>query len=829
MVLNFDALNLGKTEKQTDPRKIFSTLIRNEKFKRPLDEQSDVLDEWYKRRNSKDLLIKMNTGAGKTIIGLLCLQSSLNEGIKPAVYVTADNFLTEQVYKEAKDLGINVTLDKDNKDFLSGNSILIINTFKLFNGLSVFGIDKTNIEIGSIVIDDAHACLDVITKQFCITSTKPNAIYNTLLNKFENSLKKQSANAFYNLQQEDPTTFMIVPYWDWQSEEEDITKLLYENRNHDELKWQWPLINQHLSQCVCIFGRGTVEISPHYIPIHHISSFEKAKRRIYMTATLADDTILFTHFNAKLEDIKEPIKPKGGGDIGDRMILIPQEINPNYTFNDIKNLVYDISKTRNVVVIIPSRYKLKDWIPAPVTNQVLDHKNIQEGITNLKKGYFGLTILINKYDGIDLPKKACELLIIDELPEISSLKENLEMNWLDNNERLLSRQIQRIEQGMGRGVRSSDDYCGIILQGRRLTERLHKDKAKHMFSPATYAQIQLGQQVIKQIQNQPIEQLLNVLNLCFERNTNWVTTGRNVILNISNQNNDNVKSANQIEIYLRQAYNFLQKNRLDLAKETLQKAVNEETIDSFKGFLIQQLAEYTNFTDPLNAQELQLKARELNYLLLTPEKGIQYNKHLVFQNSQVENATLFLTNNFKNSNSLIIWIQALLEDLSLGKKGTKKFEKAIHQLGLFLGFSSSRPEENTGGPDNLWAIGNLQYFVIECKSGVETYNHICKHDINQLTGSMEWFRINYDETCSAKPIMIHPSNQYDSTASPHKDMRVIDTNNLEKLKKNINFYSLSLKDVVWDRKNINKRLLQYNFLSNQIQKIYTIEPTKQKN
>jgi len=129
MVLNFDALNLGKTEKQTDPRKIFSTLIRNEKFKRPLDEQSDVLDEWYKRRNSKDLLIKMNTGAGKTIIGLLCLQSSLNEGIKPAVYVTADNFLTEQVYKEAKDLGINVTLDKDNKDFLSGNSILIINTF----------------------------------------------------------------------------------------------------------------------------------------------------------------------------------------------------------------------------------------------------------------------------------------------------------------------------------------------------------------------------------------------------------------------------------------------------------------------------------------------------------------------------------------------------------------------------------------------------------------------------------------------------------------------------------------------------------------------------
>ncbi|EPL5087982.1 hypothetical protein L8T36_004814, partial [Klebsiella pneumoniae] len=79
MSLDFGKLNAGIGAKQTDPRKIFTTLKRDARFKRPLDEQADVLDAWYARRKAKDLTLKMNTGGGKTVVGLLCLQSSLNE------------------------------------------------------------------------------------------------------------------------------------------------------------------------------------------------------------------------------------------------------------------------------------------------------------------------------------------------------------------------------------------------------------------------------------------------------------------------------------------------------------------------------------------------------------------------------------------------------------------------------------------------------------------------------------------------------------------------------------------------------------------------------
>lgn len=107
-----------------------------------MDEQADVLDVWYARRQAKDLTLKMNTGGGKTVVGLLCLQSSLNENVKPAVYITPDSFLVNQVLDEAKALGIPATDDEKDPDFLAGRAILVANVWKLFNARSVLGSDR---------------------------------------------------------------------------------------------------------------------------------------------------------------------------------------------------------------------------------------------------------------------------------------------------------------------------------------------------------------------------------------------------------------------------------------------------------------------------------------------------------------------------------------------------------------------------------------------------------------------------------------------------------------------------------------------------------------
>jgi hypothetical protein len=823
MILNFDKLNTGTIAKQTDPRKIFTTLQRDSRFKRPLDEQADVLDAWYERRSAKDLTIKMNTGGGKTAVGLLCLQSSLNENVKPAVYITPDNFLVEQVVAEAHALGIAVTTNENDLEFLAGRAILVANVFKLFNGRSVFGIGQKKISIGCIVIDDAHACLNVVGEQFCVKSSAGSTIYEGLFKIFENGLKTQSSTNLLDLKANDPSAVMAVPYWEWQSHQDEVIALLHKYKNTPELEWNWPLIKDCIPLCSCVFGGSHLEIAPHFVPIECIPSFSDAKRRIYMTATLADDTILVSNFKADVTEVVKPIRPKGGGDIGDRMILAPQEINPNYSLDELKSLVLDFANDFNVVVIVPSHKRMQFW--SDVAYQTLDKSNIHEGVERLKKGHVGLTVLVNKYDGIDLPREACRLLVIDGLPEVSGLRERLEIQYLDGTEEQLVRQVQRIEQGMGRGVRSSDDHCVVLLLGGKLTQKLHSPEAEEMFSSATRAQINLGKQVADQVRGKSIEELKPIINLCLEQNEQWVQAGRNAIVNAPQIAASHLDKA---DVKLREAFDASKVSRNDISITKVQEAINNENEPKIKGYLKQKLAEYINFTNPAQAQELQLAALKDNFRLLKPLVGVTFNKLNSPTDSQAFLATKYMER-FLEGNDLIIWMNALLDDLDWGEEGSRRFEAAMWDLACFLGFGSQRPEELYGrGPDNLWALGNLKYLVIECKSGAESAQKISKHDTNQLTGSMLWFEDKYDNTCLATPIIVHPKTVFEHAATPHDGVRVINDCALQQLRKAINAYAVSLatSKAFTDASEVQRQLTTHKLLAQDIVEKYTVGKTK---
>ena len=42
--------------------------------------------------------------------------------------------------------------------------------------------------------------------------------------------------------------------------------------------------------------------------------------------------------------------------------------------------------------------------------------DLEAGVARLKSGHVGLVVLVNKYDGIDLPREACELRVVDGVP-----------------------------------------------------------------------------------------------------------------------------------------------------------------------------------------------------------------------------------------------------------------------------------------------------------------------------------------------------------------------------------------------------------------------------
>lgn len=785
--INFNNIKIGSaTNSVIEPRKIFTILQRDSKFRRPSDEQGEVLDNWFTKRLQVNNTIKMNTGSGKTLVGLLILQSSLNEGVKPAVYVTADKYLAAQVIKEAKDMGIMVTDDVNDTSFRSGKSILVINIHKLINGFSVFGVGSSGIKIsiGAIIIDDAHACLSSVEDQFRLELSYGHPVYDGLFSMFRASLSSQSATGVLEVESQDPRSVMAVPYWAWKDKQAEVVSLLHKYKTSDEVKFTWPLLKDVFELCQCVFGGGKLEIAPRCIPIDIIPSFIRAKRKVYMTATLADDGILISHFQVEPESAATPIRPKGVGNMGDRMILVPQEINPNINQEEIKDLASEISKTKNVVVIVPSTNRADFWRSNAA--QVLSKSNIEEGVKKMIAGHVGLSVLVNKYDGIDLPGKACELLIIDGLPEVYGLIDRIEMASLDGTEMQLLQQIQRIEQGMGRGVRSSEDHCVVLLMGSRLTQRLHPESARNKFTAATLTQIDLGREITEQIKGKPISEIKPILEYCFNNDPEWQRVSRTALVKAQE---GALSFIDPTVVKLREAFDMARKKQWSRACSAAQEAVNISNDDIAKGYIKQQLAEYTHHINPTESQQILFQAVMLNPQVLKPIEGISYQKLGSLAEDQAIKAVEFMARKYSKPNDLVIATNSLLEDLVWDNEGTRRFEAAIKEIGLHLGFGSQRPEVECGkGPDNLWAVGNLSYYVIECKNGITNMSAIAKHDCNQLNGSMIWFKTNYDNTCKALPVMIHPVNNFDEYSSPHEDTRIMNSECLDNLKKSFRSY-----------------------------------------
>jgi replicative superfamily II helicase len=177
------------------------------------DVQRQVLTAWYERRYERDLVVKVNTGGGKTIDGLIILQSHLNDGRGHALYVAPDKYLAIQVQEEADRLGIATVDDPDNPRYLSSDAIAVINTFKLVNGRSVFSSKRPTRApepIGSVVIDDAHAALAISRKQLAIELTRDHAGFDLLLELFRHDIREQAPNALLDVDDQSPAATPVA-------------------------------------------------------------------------------------------------------------------------------------------------------------------------------------------------------------------------------------------------------------------------------------------------------------------------------------------------------------------------------------------------------------------------------------------------------------------------------------------------------------------------------------------------------------------------------------------------------------------------------------------
>lgn len=826
-MLDFDKLLSDTLQTSiTNPREIFDLLpSKNEKYDGLLRHaQIEVLDKWFSDHyDEKNTIIKMNTGSGKTVIGLLILQSYLNDGKGPAVYVVPDNYLIDQIIREATDLGIKVTKNPKDIDFETGEAILIINIHKILNGRSTFGVNEIKKNIGCLIVDDAHACMKIAKSQFAISIPRSNPLYGELFETFKDSIKHQSESKLLELKDGDRGVQQLIPFWEWQNKASDVRRLLHEQRennddNNSSLFYNWALLKDNLNLADCIFSSDEIVINLDFIPVEVIPSFNDCPRRVFMSATIEDDTVLVSHFNIDSTEITESITPEKANDIGERLIVIPQEINPKITDEELKNYFKQLSQHKNVVILVPSEYRSKYW--EDVATVIVKSQNELNQTTNrLKSSHLGLVVLINRYDGIDLPRNACQVLVLDGLPDVRSEFEKFEEVALrDINESLIDK-IQRIEQGMGRGVRSKEDYCVVFLMGNSLVKTLYAPDAKNAFTEATRKQLDLSRNINKQIANGTLEEIDATIKYCLNRDANWIKLHNASILKVKY---DSTVSFNNNILLQKRAFDLAKSRNYETAVNTLQPLINSST-NKYKGYLKYKLAKYNNFYNNVTAQELVISAKNLNNHIPYPISGITYTK-LQFNNvSQVDKIVRFNTTKYIDTNEYILGFKAIVDKLHFNDFSANNFEQAIKDLGEHLGFISQRPENDFNkGPDNLWATGENSAIVIECKNEAVT-ECISKKYCNQLNGSLIWFETHYPLISKVTPIMIHPYNKFEYAASPHPSVRIINKEKLEELRTNLGAFLTQVASCNYDMGTVAVLLKRFNLEHDLFLNQYTVK------
>lgn len=797
-------LNSAKIERKTEPCELYSTLDRKSVAGPLRPAQEYILKEWYSNhRDDRDLVIKLHTGEGKTLIGLLLLQSMINSKNGPCLYICPNIYLNAQVCAEAEKFGIPYCeIGNDNQvpdEFVCGEKILITHAYKVFNGKSIFGIDNNFINVGTVILDDSHACIDVIKNSQTISIKKSDSddTYQRIVSLFSDDLIDQGEGSFLDIKNGDHKTFMPIPYWSWYDKKTEMLKILSEATEVPSIKFVWPLMRDRIKDYSCYISGDEIEIVPYNANVDVFGSFSKAKRRVLMSATTQDDAFFVKGLSFSTSAVKCPLMFKKQKWSGEKMIIIPSLIDENC---DRDLVVTDFARRENnkfgMISLVPSTKRLKLY--SDLGAICTDRNNIFDVIESLKKKEFTrLVVINNRYDGIDLPDESCRVLIIDSMPYFNSLSDKYEERCRPNSEIINKKIAQKIEQGLGRGVRGEKDYCAILIIGSDLVKFMRSVTTKKYFSLQTQKQIDIGLEIVKMAiedSNQTestMKPVISLIEQMLSRDEGWKEYYYDEMQSIEEENESSIYEQLLEESNIEKMYSA---EEYPKAASAMQKFIDKFVTDPLeKGWYLQQLARYHYPITKEESIKIQKAAFQSNHQLLKPKTGIEYTRASFISENRMNRISKHLCL-YKNYNELMLAINETLDNLSFGIEADK-FEAALKDIGELLGFVSQRPDtEIRKGPDNLWCGTNDEYAFFECKSEVEeTRQEISKHEAGQMNNHSAWFEKEYGDNVLVNRYLVIPTNELSYYGDFTHEVRIIRRGKLKVFKESIKRFMKELK------------------------------------
>ena len=765
-MVDFGKLGKGSAKPApVDPGEIFLRLPKSPGFDDLWSSQADALKQWFDRRNDRDIVIKLNTGGGKTLVGLLIAQSIINERNGPVLYLCPTTQLQGQIIEQSQVYGIPAvryvagSSEDLSEDFLGAQAVMVATYHALFNGRTRFGILGTpggSIGLEGLILDDAHTAFSNLRDIFSLNIRRESNedLYEELTTLFRGDFALQGRQGTYDdiIAGKEPS-ILEIPYVSWANRADEVRQRVADEASSD-FRFVWPLIRDSFELCHALVSKEQFVVTPIHPIMDLFPSFSECPRRIYMSATVADDSSIIRTFDANPESVANPISPTSLAGVGERMIIIPEltRLNNSRIPELARTMAERVSSKAGAVILTSSGSSAERWSDVATVSQGDDvARAVAELVARSTNGPY---VIPNRYDGIDLPGDSCRLLILSGMPHGSNTYDLFRATVLEGSESINTGLAQRIEQGMGRGTRGGGDHCVVLLIGKDLVGWLSRASNLRLLTNATQEQVRVGIEVSGEIAS--VSELFETVEKCLDRSPDWTQFHADALADATIHPAVD-KASLKVATAERRYFAQFQAGYSEKATGIIEKFVqdNKDLDGKLKGWLLELGARAANkIGDVENRDRLQREAFANNRSLQRPAQGTYYTP-LLAPTTQAENIVNYVRQ-FALLRGAVIDFEETADQL-VQTATSNQFEEALKKLGQILGFVSERPEkEQDRGPDVLWVQNEQTAWVMEAKSKKQPMNRLTKEEHGQILQSAEWFQTYYGGLNGVR-VVVHPN------------------------------------------------------------------------
>lgn len=753
--------------------------------------QAKALEDWY-TSSENDILISLNTGAGKSILGTLICQSWLNSGVQNPVYLCATNDLVDQTAREATKLALKFTTrtsgEFSNDLFESGQGFLVTSYQTLFNAKTKL---RGDLAPGAVLFDDAHVGEPTIRGQFTLSIEKKrhNALFATLIEVIDKNLSatdRQQLRLVLNIHGQSDS-FLCPP--ETGAALNELLGSLSAQFNGDglaHLHFPYLQLVTHFDACAVVVRTDSIELSPPFLPTRTVSALKSNDiKRVYLSATLKAESEFVRAYGRRPGKIIEPEVDAGNGE---RTIINVRKLDDR---DGLIDWAHTQSRKGKVLVATPSRSKAAAWAAVAKPPETDKFNAELKDFRAAKKGGF---VLAGRFDGIDLPDSTCRLMIIAGLPSGGSALETYLWQIFEMQNLLAARVATRVTQLFGRIIRGRNDYGLFLVYGGDLTNWLLRDRNLALLPDLLQKQVKLGQTLNDEWEIKTLKSVGEFYEQVAEREEGWLEYYRSYIDDFELDDRDVRKRRENEQSQLKSAVaeskfiEALWQHRFADAAEALEECI--ETIAESDSKLAGWLNLWSGAARALGGAD---EAAREHYRIAKSRLPIRMELPIDPADDDWEQVEAATTGDaalralcHSRARTFGIQIKRAAESASLvtSKTSTSSAcEEAYRAAGSFLGYTASRPDEETAaGPDVLWIDEiNSVALSFELKTDKALTSTLTKKEIGQSHNHIQWIRDNYPKIELVQHFLVGWSLGVSNNASPDPEWQHNEPTDLLKL------------------------------------------------